>query len=159
MTLGLLQVQTDVSETTQHISISSQMLHIAAGCIALVCLLLILFFGSADALVSLSIFMDLFMTTILTPLAPTFTADYQLIALLTSSKNLVTCLIAPLAGHFVDNNEAKSMRLGMLCAMLCSLCFAMATWQTQLWGELLGLSHKSTKNHEKTQSQKGYLLY
>ena len=82
-------------------------LSLAIGGIVLACFLLVVSFASTDTLVSIAIFLDLFMTTILTPLAPTLTSSYQLIALLTSSKNIVTCLIAPFTGHFIDGHEAR----------------------------------------------------
>ncbi|CAE7424683.1 metB [Symbiodinium pilosum] len=83
-----------------------------------------LYVGSPETLVIAAIFLDVLMTTILTPLAPTLTPSYQKIAVLTSSKNVVTCLIAPFVGSYIDGNEAKSMQHGMLCAMICSLGLA-----------------------------------
>ena len=131
----LLQTHVDLSSNgAQHApfapvkewTTSPKVLRVSGG-ILLVCLLFVLGFGSTDILVGVAVFLDLFMTTVLTPLAPTLTADYQLIALLTSSKNIVTCLIAPFTGRFIDGNEAKSMQLGMLCAMFCTLSLAAAT--------------------------------
>ncbi|CAJ1358759.1 unnamed protein product [Effrenium voratum] len=128
----LLQTHVDLSSNgAQHApfapvkewTTSPKVLRVSGG-ILLVCLLFVLGFGSTDILVGVAVFLDLFMTTVLTPLAPTLTADYQLIALLTSSKNIVTCLIAPFTGRFIDGNEAKSMQLGMLCAMFCTLSLA-----------------------------------
>ena len=106
---------------------SPQILRLVGGSVVLAGFWLMLLVSSTDMLVSAAIFLDLFMTTVLTPLAPTLTPSYQLIALLTSSKNVVTCLIAPFTGSFIDGNEAKSMQLGMLCGMLCALAMAVAT--------------------------------
>ena len=91
---------------------SSQKLSLVGGGIVLACFLLVLHLASIDTLVSAAIFLDLFMTTILTPLAPTLTSSYQLIALLTCSKNIVTCLIAPFTGQFIDGNEAMLSYFG-----------------------------------------------
>ncbi|CAE7324032.1 cysA [Symbiodinium natans] len=127
LAVELLQTHISFSSKVSEVSVqlpSPQILRLAGGSVSLVCFLLLLNLGQVDTLVSAAIFLDLFMTTILTPVAPTLTPSYQLIALLTSSKNVVTCLIAPFAGRFIDGNEAKSMQLGMLCAMLCTLGLA-----------------------------------
>mmetsp|Transcript_27103 Transcript_27103/g.55883 ORF Transcript_27103/g.55883 Transcript_27103/m.55883 type:complete len:512 (-) Transcript_27103:297-1832(-) len=127
--VGFLQTHVDLSaDSLRNLSLgpwihSAQKLSLG-GSVVLACFLLVLSFASTDTLLSSAIFLDLFMTTILTPLAPTLTPSYQHIALLTSSKNIVTCLIAPFTGRFIDGNEAKSMQLGMLCAVLCSLSMA-----------------------------------
>ena len=95
------------------------------GGILLLCFLLALKFASTDVLVGMAAFLDHFMTSALYPMAPTVTPNYQLIAVLQNSKNLVTCLLVPFAGKFIDGREKKSMQLGMLCALLCSLGFAL----------------------------------
>ena len=117
--VDFLQVHVDLSGANlPHMLQSPQSLRLIGGSMVLACFLLVLNFAGTDTLVSVSIFLDLFMTTILTPLAPTLTSSYQLIALLTSSKNIVTCLIAPFAGRFIDGNEAK---LGLTLAGCCRM--------------------------------------
>ena len=107
----LLQTNMYMSGTIGHMSLtwmpSPQILRLVGGSITLAGFWLMLNVGNTDTLVSSAIFLDLFMTTILTPLAPTLTPSYQLIALLTSSKNVVTCLIAPFTGRFIDGNESR----------------------------------------------------
>ena len=132
-----LPAESNLLGQAQHITLTwfpwSQTLRLVSGSISLAGLWLMLYVGSPETLVIAAIFLDVLMTTILTPLAPTLTPSYQKIAVLTSSKNVVTCLIAPFVGSYIDGNEAKSMQHGMLCAMICSLGLAVATWQRQLF--------------------------
>ena len=108
-------------------SLSPQMQRVlyVAGGILLPCFLLVLKFASVDVLIGIATFLDHFMSTALLPFLPSLTPNYQLIAALQSSKNVVVCLLVPFIGRFIDKREAKSVQLGMLCAMLCSLGFAL----------------------------------
>ncbi|CAE7299880.1 SLC18A3 [Symbiodinium natans] len=119
-----------------------EVFYVVAG-ILLLCFLLVLKFASVDLLVGIATFLDHFMTTGLLPFAPTVTSNYQLIAVLQSSKNVVACLLVPFVGRFIDRREAKSVQLGMLCAMLCSLGFALKKNYT-LWVAMRTLSGFST---------------
>ncbi|CAE7484416.1 slc18a3a [Symbiodinium natans] len=108
-------------------SLSPQMqkvLYVAGG-ILLPCFLLVLKFASVDVLMGIATFLDHFMSMGLLPFLPSVTPNYQLIAALQSSKNVVVCLLAPFLGRFIDKREAKFVQLGMLCGMLCSLGFAL----------------------------------
>ena len=117
-------------------------LRIAAG-ILLLCFLLALKFASTEMLVSMAAFLDHFMISAVYPMAPTVTPNYELIAVLQNSRNLVACLLVPFGGKFIDGHEAKSMQLGMLCAVLCSLGFALEK-DYGLWLAMRCLSGCST---------------
>ena len=148
---GLELLQTHVSRlkgrgphvvrTTQSPQVE-KVLHVGGG-ILLLCFLLVLKFASTDILVGMAIFLDHFMTFGLLPFAPTVTPNYQHIAVLQSSKNVVACLLVPFVGKFIDGNEAKSVQLGLLCAMFCSLGFALAK-NYAFWLAMRTLSGYST---------------
>ena len=118
-----------------------KVLHVGGG-ILLLCFLLVLKVASTDILVGMAIFLDTFMTFGLLTFAPTVTPNYQLIAVLQSSKNVVACLLVPVVGN-IDGNEAKSVGMGLLCAMLCSLGFALEK-NYALWLAMRTLSGCST---------------
>ena len=113
------------------------------GGILLLCFLLALKFASTEMLVSMAAFLDHFMISAVYPMAPTVTPNYELIAVLQNSRNLVACLLVPFGGKFIDGHEAKSMQLGMLCAVLCSLGFALEK-DYGLWLAMRCLSGCST---------------
>ncbi|CAE7573331.1 slc18a3a [Symbiodinium natans] len=120
-----------------------EVLCVAGGILFLLCFLLVLKCASLDILVGIATFLDHFMTTGLWPLTPTVTPNYQLIAVLQGSKNVVACLLVPFLGRLIDGREAKSLRLGMLCAVLCSLGYALKE-SYALWLAMRTLSGFST---------------
>ena len=113
------------------------------GGILLLCFLLALKFAGIDMLVSMAAFLDHFLISALYPMCPMVTSNYQLIAVLQNSRNVVACLLVPFGGRFIDGHEAKSMQLGMLCAVLCSLGFALEQ-DYGLWLAMRCLSGCST---------------
>ena len=55
----------------------------------------------------------------------------------------MACLLVPFLGRLIDGREAKSLRLGMLCAVLCSLGYALKE-SYALWLAMRTLSGFST---------------
>jgi len=116
----LVSKTSDVATTVE----STRSFKLIGGGIVLGIFILLCVVGSPTVIISTAIFLDLFLTTVNTPLAPTLTSSYGWIALLTASKNVVTCMIAPLAGGLIDSNESVAMQVGMFLEMLCTFCLA-----------------------------------
>mmetsp|Transcript_30679 Transcript_30679/g.57417 ORF Transcript_30679/g.57417 Transcript_30679/m.57417 type:complete len:525 (-) Transcript_30679:29-1603(-) len=86
--------------------------------------MLVLPFAPTNLIVAATIFCDLSMTAIFAPLSTTVTTSFAATGVLFSAKNVMTCLLVPFAGRFIDGNEQTAMRSGLLWLMACTLGLA-----------------------------------